>query len=120
MKTTCTKCGAASDPSELREYLGEVLCEDCYMDTLSPTRTCDPWAVYTARSLKDLPGGHSLTPSQQEFYDLVKAQGAIAIPEAMEALGVTETELRRQFAVLRHMEMLRACKKDEAILITLF
>jgi hypothetical protein len=120
MDLTCTKCGAALEAAEIREYLGEVLCEDCYMDALSPTRTCDPWAVHTARSLKDLPGGHSLTPSQQKFYDLVKERGTISIPEAMQALGVTEAELRREFAVLRHMEMLRACKKDDLILLTLF
>jgi hypothetical protein len=120
VNATCTRCGAAFAAAEAREYLGEVLCEDCYMDALSPTRTCDPWAVHTARSLKDIPGGHSLTPHQQKFYDLVMEKGAISIAEATQALGVTEGELRRQFAVLRHMEMLRACKKDDLILITLF
>ena len=28
------------------------LCDDCYMDALSPTKTCDPWAVYTAKSIQ--------------------------------------------------------------------
>jgi hypothetical protein len=117
---SCTKCGAAIEGTEARDYLGQVLCEDCYLDALSPLRTCDPWAVHTARSLKDLPGGHSLTPSQQRLYDLVQEKGSVSIPEAMQALGISEEQLRREFATLRHMELLRACKKDDLVLLTLF
>jgi hypothetical protein len=90
------------------------------MEALSPTRTCDPWAVHTAKSLKDLPGGYTLAPRQQQLYDFVKDKGEVSIPEAMTHLGVSEAELRREFAVLRHMELLRGCKKDDLILLTLF
>ena len=117
---TCAKCGGAYDPAEAREYRGQELCEDCYLDAMSPTQVCDPWAVHTAKSLKDLPGGHDLTPRQQQLFDLVKARGEIPIPEAAAHLGLTEDELRREFAPLRHMEKLRACKKDDLILLTLF
>lgn len=120
MPDLCAKCGAACDAAEAREYAGRLLCEDCYMEALSPTRTCDPWAVHTARSLKDLPGGHTLTPLQQRFYDLIKEKREVSIPAAAAHLGLTEDELRREFAPLRHMEMLRACKKDDRILLTLF
>jgi NMD protein affecting ribosome stability and mRNA decay len=54
---TCAKCGAACDPAEAREHQGQMLCEDCYLDAMSPVKVCDPWAVHTAKSLKDLPGG---------------------------------------------------------------
>jgi hypothetical protein len=117
---TCTKCGAALEPREAREYAGQQLCEDCYLDAVSITKTCDPWAVHTAKSLKDLPGGHALTPLQQKLYDLVQERGEVSIPEACAHLGLTEDELRREFAPLRHMEMLRGCKKDDAIHLTLF
>jgi hypothetical protein len=117
---TCGKCGAPYDPAEAREYRGEELCEDCYLDVLSPTVVCDPWAVHTAKSLKDLPGGHDLTPLQQKLYDLVKERGEVPIPEAAAILGLTEDDLRREFAPLRHMEKLRACKKDNLILLTPF
>ncbi|HZE21923.1 MAG TPA: hypothetical protein VE082_07720, partial [Desulfobaccales bacterium] len=117
---TCAKCSAAIDPDEAREYAGRVLCEDCYMDALSPTQTCDPWAVHTAKSLKDLPGGQSLTPMQQKLYDLVKERGEVAMAEAATLLGLTDDELRREFAPLRHMEMLRGCKKDNTVFLTLF
>lgn len=106
--------------AEAREYAGQQLCEDCFMDALSPLRTCDPWAVHLARSLKDQPGGPQLTASQRRFYDLVKEKGEIAMAEAARALKLSEADLRRDFATLRHLEMLRACKKGDLILITLF
>jgi hypothetical protein len=116
----CTKCGAAVDADEVKEYRGEELCEDCYLDALSPTVVCDPWAVHTAKSLKDLPGGHDLTPMQQKLFDLVQERGEVPMAEAATLLGLTEDGLRREFAPLRHMEKLRACKKDNFILLTLF
>jgi hypothetical protein len=117
---TCAKCGTRVEESEVHDYAGRSLCEDCYMEALSPTRTCDPWAVHTARSLKDLPGGQSLSPQQQQLYDLIKEKGKVPIPEAAAHLGVSEDELRRVFAPLRHMEKLRACKEDDRVLLTLF
>jgi len=117
---SCTKCSASLQDEEPREHLGEVLCEDCYLEALSPLRTCDPWAVHTARSLKDLPGGLTLTPRQQQLYDLVKEQGEVPKQEAALVLGVSEDELQREFAVLRHLEMLRACKKDKGIFLIPF
>jgi hypothetical protein len=116
----CTKCGASLAGEEPQEHLGQILCEDCYLEVLSPIRTCDPWAVHTARSLKDLPGGLTLTPKQQQLHDLVKEKGEVPRPEAARVLGISEDELQREFAVLRHLELLRACKKDEGIFLIPF
>ncbi len=117
---TCSKCGASLDGEEPREHLGQVLCEDCYLEALSPVKTCDPWAVHTAKSLKDLPGGLNLTPRQQKLFDLVKDRGEVSKQEAARLLGVSEDDLQREFAVLRHLEMLRACKKDDGIYLIPF
>jgi len=119
-KSICAKCGAALEPGEAREYAGQKLCEDCYLDGLTLVRTCDPWAVHTAKSLKDLPGGNALTPLQQKLYDLVQERGEVPMLEAAAHLGLTEEELRREVAPLRHMELLRGCKKDDVIHLTLF
>jgi hypothetical protein len=116
----CARCGTAVDADEIKEYRGEELCEDCYMDALSPAVVCDPWAVYTAKSLKDVPGGQDLTPTQQKLYDLVKERGEVPMTEVAAHLGLTEEELRREFAPLRHMEKLRGCKKGDTIYFTLF
>ena len=40
--------------------------------------------------------------------------------ELIQNLNLTEEELRREFAVLRHMEVLRATKKEGKILYLLF
>jgi len=106
--------------ADARENAGQIVCEDCFLETVTITKVCDPWAVHTAKSLKDLPGGQALTPVQQKLYDLVKQRGEISIPEACASLGLTEDELRREFAPLRHMEMLRGCKKDNLVHLTLF
>jgi hypothetical protein len=116
----CTRCGAGLQEEEPRGYFGEVLCEDCYVEALSPVRTCDPWAVHCARSLKDLAGGLILTARQQQLYELVKERGEVFYLDAASALGISEDEVRREFAVLRHLEMLRACKKDQGIFLTRF
>ena len=116
----CTKCGASLAGEEPQEHLGQIFCEDCYLEVLSPIRTCDPWAVHTAKTLKDLPGGLTLTPRQQQLHDLVKENGEVPKQEAARVLGISEDELQREFAVLRHLELLRACKKDEGIFLIPF
>ncbi len=116
----CARCGTAVEPEEAREHAGAQLCEDCYLETVSLIQTCDPWAVHTARSFKDQQGGPQLTPLQQRLYDLVKGRQEVSFPEAAHILGLTEDEVRREFAVLRHLELLRGCKRGDLVLITMF
>lgn len=116
----CAKCGAPFQDEEPRGYFGQFLCEDCYLEAVSFVRTCDPWAVHTAKSLKNLPGGLILTPQQQKLYDLVRERHEVLRQEAARFLGISEDELQREFAVLRHLELLRACKKDEGIVLIPF
>ena len=116
----CTRCGAGLEGEEPRRYFDQVLCEDCYVESLSPAPHADPWAVHCARTLKDLRGGLILTARQQQLYDLVKEKGEVSVVAATSALGISEDEVRREFAVLRHLEMLRALKKDQGIFLTRF
>ncbi|MDP3183231.1 MAG: hypothetical protein Q8M54_10500 [Desulfobaccales bacterium] len=44
----------------------------------------------------------------------------MSVPDAPRTLGLKEDELRREFAPLRHMELLKATKRKHLILITLF
>jgi hypothetical protein len=116
----CAGCGAPLAAAEARDYGGKILCEDCYVEALSQVKTCDPWAVHLARSFKDTPGGPQLTPRQQRLYELVKKKQEVSYPEAASILDLKEEEVRQAFAVLRHLELLKATKKDDHILITLF
>ena len=115
----CSRCGTLIEEGESREYAGQTLCEDCYIEVLNPPQACDPWAVHLAKSDK-LRSGVQLTPLQQELYDLVKKRGAIPIPEAAAKLGLSEEGLRREFATLRHLELLRGQKQGQKVLLTLF
>ncbi|MEW6388645.1 MAG: hypothetical protein AB1491_14120 [Thermodesulfobacteriota bacterium] len=115
----CERCGAGLEGEEPREHLGQALCEDCYLEVLSPVRTCDPWAVHLARSHKEREG-LQLTPRQQRLFDLIKEKGEIPFPLAAQLLGWDEEEMRREFATLRHLELLRATKRGDLILMTVF
>jgi predicted transcriptional regulator len=91
------------------------------MDILSPPKACDPWAVHSAQTfLKGKDKLSVLTPQQSKIVDFIKERGEVTAEEMIKNLHLMEEELRREFAVLRHMEVLRATKKGDKILYTLF
>jgi tRNA (adenine37-N6)-methyltransferase len=117
----CEKCAKEIGAQERYEHLGRSYCEDCYMDILSPPKACDPWAVYSARSsLQGKDKFSTLTPVQRRIVDYVRTKGAVTAEEVTEHLNLTETEFKREFAVLRHMEVLRGMKKGPMVMYTLF
>jgi recombinational DNA repair protein (RecF pathway) len=121
MLTQCAKCGKDIENQQCYEHQGKVFCEDCYMDILSPPKACDPWAVHSAKTfLKGKDKLSTLTPLQRSLVDYIKKKGEATLEELIQNLNLTEEELRREFAVLRHMEVLRATKKDEKLLYVLF
>ena len=64
----CNRCHAKIEPGDEKQHLGQTLCEDCYMDALSPVKTCDPWAVHSAKSFeKYAESALTLTPIQSEI-----------------------------------------------------
>lgn len=102
----CERCQTEMEPEEARDFAGRNLCEDCYMDALSPAKTCDPWATYTASRLDH----QELNPTQQAVLELVARQGGATAGELMRATGKSWPELERDVAALRHMERMRAAK----------
>lgn len=115
----CGRCGVALEAGESREHAGQNLCEDCYIEAVSPVQACDPWAVHLAKSDKGR-SGVQLTPDQQKLYDLVKERGMISFPEAASLMGLSEDDVRREFATLRHLELLRGHKQRQQVFIALF
>ncbi len=63
----CSRCDAQIREGDERDFYGQMLCEECYMDALSPTRTCDPWAVHSAKQLGDKTGGLHTSPVQDKI-----------------------------------------------------
>jgi DNA-directed RNA polymerase subunit RPC12/RpoP len=121
MLLQCTRCGKEIEKQQAYEYHGNLFCEDCYMDILSPPKACDPWAVYSAQTfLKGREKLSALTPLQVEIVDYIKKKGGATPEEIVTNLNLTEEEFRREFATLRHMEVLRGTKKDGKIFCILF
>jgi len=105
----CRKCGVDILPGEERELYGEILCEDCYMDRLSPARPCDPWAVHSAKSFGGKPvGENELTPVQRRIIELLRETGGTELPVLSDRLRLKPADLERELAALRHMEKIRA------------
>lgn len=116
-------CERCKNPiqGEAYEYRGERLCEDCYLEALNPPRACDPWAVYSAKKmLQGKDALKQLSPLQAKIVEYLRQRREARIDEVAAALGIGETELRREFAALRHMEIVKATKRGDEVLLTLF
>ncbi|MGM0664391.1 MAG: winged helix-turn-helix domain-containing protein [Thermodesulfobacteriota bacterium] len=117
----CEKCNALIDQEDAREHHGRILCEDCYMDALSPAKTCDPWAAYSAKSTAQRGGtGATLTATQEKILRILEETGGIEPAELMKRLDLPPGDFDRQIAALRHMEKLRAELRDGIKVICLW
>jgi hypothetical protein len=108
----CEKCNAAIEPGEEREHYGQVLCEDCYMDALSPAKACDPWAVHSAKSLEANTGRVQLNPVQEKILKILEESGGIEPGMLSKRLQTRPSDLEREIAALRHMEKVRGELRD--------
>jgi len=121
MGNQCARCGKEIEKSRGYEHLGNVYCEDCYLDILSPSKACDPWAVYSAKTfLKGKDKLSALTPQQLKLVHYIEGKKEATVEEIVAALDLPENEFKREFAVLRHMEILGATKKEGRIFYALF
>ena len=114
----CDKCGDSIEKSEERDMHGQVLCEDCYMDALSPARACDPWAVHTAKSL--VKEEDQLNSVQKRILDVLRESGGIEPKVLAERLQIRPSNLEREIAALRHMEKVRGELREGKKVITLW
>ena len=115
----CDACRTAISPGEEREHFGKILCEDCYIEALSPMKPCDPWAVHSAKTFEEYAGGNStLTPLQMEILEILKTQGPMTSAALQKILKNKPelSDLQREFASLRHMEKARAEKNGDQVL----
>jgi hypothetical protein len=123
IRMKCNRCNAEIDQGQETEHLGQTLCEDCYMDALSPVRTCDPWAVHSAKSFeKHMGGTATLSLIQSEIIRILEETGGIQ-PEILQDKlkdKLTPSQLEREIAALRHMEKVRGERRDGKVFIRLW
>ncbi len=118
----CERCNAPIEKGDEMAYSGQTLCEDCYMDALSPARACDPWKVYSAKSFEKHTGGAVTTEIQERILDILKETGGIERPMLLERLkgDITASQLDRELATLRHMERTRGEKRGDGVFVRLW
>ena len=109
----CQRCGQEAD--EFYDHLGQKLCEDCYMDALSPAKSCDPWATHLAKGFE----GQELTSVQDSILKRL-AKGPLEPEELVRELSLNPAEFQREFSALRHMEKVRAFPKGPKRFLILF
>ena len=119
----CSRCGREISVDNGYQHLGQTLCEDCYIDIRYPAKACDPWAVYTAtrsREILGLKGTEGLTDLQKTIYELIKGKGKVTREQLIEYFKLSEAELQRQLATLRHCELVRGYKERDSIYLVPF
>ena len=117
----CEKCKIDIAEGEDRQLHGQILCEDCCMDLLSPAKACEPWAVYSAKSFaKNQDFESQLNPVQQQILTVLQKEGPMEPGRLSAQLQISEKVLEHELATLRHMEKIRAELKEGKRLIRLW
>lgn len=115
----CDRCENTIAANEENIHQDKILCEDCYMIALSPIKTCDPWAVHSAKNFEKYAGDtKQLTEIQSAILKTLKNAGSLEPSELLEKLGsnMELSELQREFSTLRHMEKVKGEKQGEKVL----
>lgn len=108
----CDRCSEPINAEGGENFHGQVLCEDCYMDAFSPSRTCDPWAVRSAMHCKDSDGGTAVNALQARLLEILQETGGVSLDVLSERLGGKPADIQREIAALRHMEKVRGAMQD--------
>lgn len=117
----CERCEVVITREEAKELHGQILCEDCYMDLLSPVKACDPWAVYSAKTfLREQGHEPQLDQLQKEILEFLHKQGPIEPGKLSEHLQAKNADIERELASLRHMEKVKGELRDGKRLIRLW
>lgn len=118
----CSRCGCEVDADEKHDYYGKILCEDCFLEALQPPKPCDPMAVQIATNTRlqlNQKGTEGLTAQQKKIYDYIKEKGKVTREELATAMDLPPWELEKQFAVLRHCQLVRGFKEGNQVYLTL-
>lgn len=109
----CKRCKISIEKGNEIEWHGENLCEDCYIDTLSPAKPCDPWAVFCAKSFSKRDGSDvEITSIQSRILEVLRETGGTDSTNIIEKLKIKASDFDREIATLRHMEKVRGKLKE--------
>ena len=110
MTVKCSRCGTEVSEDEAYSYQGQTLCEDCYIDAISPDRECDPWASYLSayeRKGAGLKGVDGLSEVQKKVYQFIKNSGRATREEIMAQFDLSAADMVPQLKVLMYAELVK-------------
>jgi hypothetical protein len=117
----CDRCGEPIQAGEEMAHYGQTLCEDCYIQALSPARACDPWAVRAAQSLSQLDESYAqLSATQARILRVLEETDGAEAEVIAGRLGMKLSELGRELATLRHMEKVRGEMREGVKVVCLW
>jgi hypothetical protein len=98
---------------ESHEHYDKILCDDCYVNVLSPTRTCDPWAVHSAKRLETCSSQElAVNETQGLIIRFLQDVGDAEPAEICRKLSIDPDQFEREVAALPHAEKVRGQLKD--------
>ena len=116
----CERCKDDLPEEEKYEHMGQVLCEDCYIEAIEPPRNCDVTAVYSAKMARKAAGQtgtDGLTELQSEIFNFIKTEGPVTHEQIATKLKLAKWQLEKNFATLRHCELVSAFRKDGQVFV---
>jgi predicted transcriptional regulator len=122
-KIKCQICGCEISREKTYTLRDTVLCDDCYMEETHPLQTCDPKAVRSAKVLEQSnsqSGEDRLDDLQKALYKFVKDKGKVTLQEICAEFNLSFVRAQNQFAVLRHLELVKGKKEDDKTYIVPF
>ncbi len=117
----CSKCKAGIPKGEEREHKKEVLCEDCYIDVLSPAKFCDPWATFNAKSFPANSHESALTDNQKKIIRVLEETGGTTPDVLTERLKgqVSQEDGERECAALHRIGIISIKSRNGSAFISL-
>ena len=106
----CSRCGREISQEQSYVNQGRVFCKDCLMDIGLSIKECDPLAAYVdnrTRERSGLEGTEGLTDIEKKVYEFVKSKGRAIRAEVMEALKLSEIDLKSQLVPLMHTDLIK-------------
>jgi len=123
MAIKCSKCRGKVEEEDFYHHQGQRVCEDCYMELLQRPKTCDVAAVQMAKKHRQKTGQtgtEGLLDIQKKIYNFILESEKATRQEIMAALNISELELDKQIAILRHCELVKGRKEGSQVYMVPF
>ena len=114
----CSRCGKEIPADEVHTFQGKTLCEDDYIEAISPEKHCDPWATYLSSREAGATGVATLSDFQKEIQKFIKDEGKATREEIMTKFRISAEELEPHLNVLMHSETVQERGEGDLMYLT--